>query len=282
MSHKNDTSQLVEDTIPGYLERLTRVPLLSSAEEIALTRMARDGNETARTRLIEANMRLVVNIAKNYKCKLIPMEDLVQEGAIGLMQATQRFDPDRGFRFSTYATHWIRQAIGRAVDNKAKTIRLPAHITQVMRQIERDKAIFIQQFGKEPSIEELSEFTKISERRLKIILNSAQEMLSLDTPLGDRFGSTLGAVVQDVHASNPEDCAVRNAIASELQNVIYELNEREQQVMELKYRNDGTTMKLDQVAKTMKISPARVRLLENSALRKIRLIAHERHLTDLI
>ena len=144
----------MEEGLPSYLSRLTQVPLLSVEDEILLTSAARRGDKLARERLIEANMRLVINIAKGYKSRAIPLEDLIQEGAIGLMQAAERFDPDRGFRFSTYATHWIRQAIGRAIDNKSKSIRLPAHVSQTIRRIERERANYLRETGIEPSSEQ--------------------------------------------------------------------------------------------------------------------------------
>ena len=141
-----------EESFPGYLSRLTLEPLLTVEAETELTKAARQGDAGARKRLIESNMRLVINIAKGYNCRQIPLEDLIQEGAIGLMQATERFDPDRGFRFSTYATHWIRQAIGRAIDNKGKSIRLPAHVSQSIRRIEKEKENYLYEFTSHKSL----------------------------------------------------------------------------------------------------------------------------------
>src|SRR5450631_1923146 len=142
-------SNQADDGIPSYLSRLTQAPLLRADEEIALTRAIQRGDQVARKRLIESNMRLVINIAKTYRNRSIPLEDLIQEGAIGLMQAAERFDPDKGFRFSTYATHWIRQAIGRAVDNKSKAIRLPAHVSQSLRKVEKERVRLSRELGQE-------------------------------------------------------------------------------------------------------------------------------------
>lgn len=145
-----------EESVPSYLNRLTRTPLLTPEEEVELTRAVQKGDERARMRLIESNMRLVINIAKSYRNRSIPLEDLIQEGAIGLMQAAERFDPDKGYRFSTYATHWIRQAIGRAIDNKSKAIRLPAHVSQSLRKIERERLRLARELGKDPSLDQLA------------------------------------------------------------------------------------------------------------------------------
>jgi len=145
-----------EEGLPSYLGRLTQVALLTAEEEITLTRAVKCGDERARQRLIEANMRLVINIAKAYRSKAIPFEDLIQEGAIGLMQAAERFDPEKGFRFSTYATHWIRQSIGRAIDNKSKAIRIPAHVSQTVRRVERERARLARELGQEPTLEQIA------------------------------------------------------------------------------------------------------------------------------
>src|SRR5688572_27330924 len=154
----------MEDGIPSYLSRLTQAPLLTAEEEVILMRAIQKGDESARRRLIESNMRLVINIAKTYRNRAIPLEDLIQEGAIGLMQAAERFDPDKGFRFSTYATHWIRQAIGRAIDNKSKAIRLPAHVSQSLRKIEKERLRLSRELGSDPTHDQLALALGISAR----------------------------------------------------------------------------------------------------------------------
>jgi RNA polymerase primary sigma factor len=155
-----------EDGVPSYLSRLTQAPLLSAEEEIRLTRAVQLGDDCARKRLIESNMRLVINIAKAYRNRATPLEDLIQEGAIGLMQAAERFDPEKGFRFSTYATHWIRQAIGRAIDNKSKAIRLPAHVSQSLRRVERERQRLMRELGYEPTPEQIAFAMGISAKKL--------------------------------------------------------------------------------------------------------------------
>src|SRR5476651_1557018 len=166
-----------EDRIPSYLSRLTQAPLLKAEEEAALTRAVHAGDRVAKQRLIESNMRLVINIAKTYRNRSIPLEDLIQEGAIGLMQAAERFDPDKGFRFSTYATHWIRQAIGRAIDNKSKAIRLPAHVSQSLRRVEKERLRLSRELGYDPSPEQIASAMGISAKKLMTLLQSSQDLL---------------------------------------------------------------------------------------------------------
>lgn len=281
MQNQPATVQEFEDGIPSYLNRLTQEPLLSAEAELALTRAVQTGNESARRRLIEANMRLVINIAKAYKCRHIPMEDLIQEGAIGLMQATERFDPDRGFRFSTYATHWIRQAIGRAIDNKSKAIRLPAHVSQTIRRVEKERARIVRETGMEPSIEDLAKLVGISAGKLQQIMNSGQELLSLDLPVGDGSG-TLGGLLRDDSSVDPEAEAMRDSILNELRRVVKELSEREQQVMQFRLRGDGVDVQPEEIAAALNLTRDRVRQIEVQAIRKLRVLAQQRRLRELL
>ncbi len=282
MSAQRQTNIENEDSIPSYLSRLTQEPLLNSEAELALTRAVQRGDKDARERLIKANMRLVINIAKGYKCRYIPMDDLIQEGAIGLMQATERFDPDKGFRFSTYATHWIRQAIGRAIDNKGKAIRLPAHVSQSIRRIEKEKERFIRESGIEPTLEQLANVMGMSERKLITVIASAQEMLSLDNPVGDGMGTTLGGLIRDEGDHDPELKALRDATVDELQRILTELNEREQRVMTLRFRMNGEGLQTEEIAQELQISKERVRQIEVQAIRKLRVLAHKRRLRDVL
>jgi RNA polymerase primary sigma factor len=174
----------IQEGLSSYLSKLTQAPLLSAEEEVELTRLSQQGDCAARQRIVEANMRLVISIARAYRSKAVPLEDLIQEGAIGLMHAVERFDPEKGFRFSTYATHWVRQSIGRALDNKAKAIRIPAHISQTLRKIEREKAKLTRDLGGEPSQEELALAMGITPRKLSALYQCAREMVSLDTKIG--------------------------------------------------------------------------------------------------
>jgi RNA polymerase primary sigma factor len=271
-----------EEGIPSYLGRLTQTPLLTAEEEVELTRAIRRGDTRAREKLVEANMRLVINIAKSYRNRAIPLEDLVQEGAIGLIQAAERFDPDKGFRFSTYATHWIRQAIGRAIDNKAKAIRLPAHISQCLRKIERERQKYLLEHGREPSAEQLARLMGITPKKLQALLQSSQELLSLDMTIGDGAGMTLGGLLKDTDRSgDPEEVVMSSELVEELRRIILELNEREQKVMALRFRFDGSEPPAqEELARELKLSRERIRQIELQAIKKLRVLAQRRKLRE--
>lgn len=273
-----------EDGIPSYLSRLTQAPLLTPEEEIALTRAVQTGDVRARQRLIESNMRLVINIAKTYRNRCVPLEDLIQEGAIGLMQAAERFDPEKGFRFSTYATHWIRQAIGRAIDNKSKAIRLPAHVSQSLRRIEKERVRLSRELGYDPSPEQLAAAMGISSKKLITLLQSSQDLLSLDMSVGDTGGMTLGGLIRDNNCSgDPEGLVLSQEMMRELQRIMLELNDREQRVMRLRFRLDGAEAPLQEdIAKEMKLSRERVRQIEVQAIKKLRALAQRRRLRDML
>jgi len=273
-----------EDGIPSYLSRLTQAKLLSPEEEADLTKAVQNGDESARQKLVEANMRLVINIAKSYRNRTIPLEDLIQEGAIGLMQAAERFDPDKGFRFSTYATHWIRQSIGRAIDNKSKAIRLPAHVSQSLRRIEREKTRLMRELGTEPSTEQLAQAIGITPKKLLTLIQSSQELLSLDMSLGDGSGMTLGGLLKDNSQADPETLYFSQEMVVELQRIISELNDREQHVMRLRFRLDGSSevSLQEDIAKEMKLSRERVRQIELQAIKKLRALAQRRRLRDML
>jgi RNA polymerase primary sigma factor len=272
-----------DEGVPSYLSRLTQAPLLTPEEEIALTRAVQQGDERARQRLIESNMRLVINIAKTYRNRAIPLEDLIQEGAIGLMQAAERFDPDKGFRFSTYATHWIRQAIGRAIDNKSKAIRLPAHVSQSLRRVEKERIRLARELGQDPTPEQIAMAMGISPKKLLTLLQSSQELLSLDMTVGDSGGMTLGGLIKDTTNGDPESLILSQEMINELQRILLELNEREQRVMRLRFRLDGSEPPLQEdIAKEMKLSRERVRQIEVQAIKKLRALAQRRRLRDML
>lgn len=272
-----------DDGIPSYLGRLTQAPLLTSEEERLLTRAVQEGDKRARQRLIESNMRLVINIAKTYRNRTIPLEDLIQEGAIGLIQAAERFDPDKGFRFSTYATHWIRQAIGRAIDNKSKAIRLPAHVSQSLRKIEREKIRLAGELGMDPSSEQIASAMGISPKKLATLVQASQELLSLDMSVGDSGGMTLGGLIKDNKNIDPETTVLSQEMIDELQRIICELNEREQRVMRQRFRLDGSEGPIhEDIAKELKLSRERVRQIEVQAIKKLRVLAQRKRLKDLL
>lgn len=273
-----------EEGIPSYLGRLTQAPLLTAQQEEELTRLVQQGDVRARQRLIESNMRLVINIARSYRCKAVPLEDLIQEGAIGLMQAAERFDPTRGFRFSTYATHWIRQAIGRAIDNKSKAIRIPAHVSQVLRKIERERVRLAGELGCEPTQEQVASALGMSSRKLISYLQSSQDLLSLDMNVGESGSMTLGGLIRDDRSGDPETRVIDEAAKEELKRALSELNEKEQRVMRMRLNLDdgrpGSQLQ-DDVAREMHLSRERVRQIEIQAIKKLRMIAAQRKLREI-
>lgn len=273
----------IEDGLPSYMGRLTQAPLLSADEELKLTLAAKDGDGAAKKRLVESNMRLVINIAKTYRSKNVQMEDLIQEGAIGLIQAINRFEPDRGFRFSTYATHWIRQAISRAIDNKSKAIRLPAHIAQSLRKVERERVRLAAELGYDPTCEQLALSIGVSPRRLTSLLGASQELLSLDMRIGDGDHSTLGSLLEDDRSANPETILINQERMQELYEILAELSDRERHVMSQRLRTDTTediTEIRDRLATEMQISRERIRQIELQAIRKLRSVAQKRKLIN--
>jgi RNA polymerase primary sigma factor len=273
-----------EDWIPSYLGRLTQAPLLSPEDEIVLTRAAKLGDEQAKKRLIECNMRLVINIAKTYRNRAIPLEDLIQEGAIGLMQAADRFDPEKGFRFSTYATHWIKQAIGRAIDNKSKAIRLPAHVSQSLRKVERERLRLSREMGCDPSPEDLANAIGISAKRLLMLMQSSQELVSLDMTVGENGGTTLGGLLRDQDlTSDPENRVLDQETGEELQRILSELNEREQRVMRIRFKLESSDPSThEESSKDLKLSRERIRQIEIQAIKKLRVLAHRHRLRDIL
>lgn len=268
-----------EEGIPSYLGKLTQAPLLGSHEELELTEAAQRGDAKARLRLIESNMRLVINIAKSYRTRSVPLEDLIQEGAIGLMYAVDRFDPSKGFRFSTYATHWIRQSIGRALDNKSKAIRLPAHISQSLRKVEREKLRLMRELGHEPTHDELAIALGLSPKKLTFLLQSSMDMLSLDMRVGEGESTTLGAMLKDETTVNPEDVAMANERVEELHEIMTELTDRERTVMMQRLKMDeGEELSSvrERLAKELMISRERIRQIELQAIKKLRSVAQRR------
>lgn len=274
------------DDAQSYLTRLTRSSLLTHDEEILLARKIGCGGldgARAKHRLVECNMRLVVSIAKAYRASGIPIEDLVQEGSIGLMTAAERFDPNRGFRFSTYATQWIRQAIGRAVDNKAKSIRLPAHVSESLRKLERARAELRREIGEEPTYEQLSERTGISPRKITSLMNTTQEPISLDLPVGDEENTSLGALLTDRSAPDPQNRLLDVEVREEIAAILNLLDDRERTVMRRRFGFDGEDgCVLAQIGEELNISRERVRQIEAQALRKLRHEARKGRLRDLI
>lgn len=267
----------------SYIGHLTRQRLLTPEEEVRLAERVKQGDPCAKTRLVEANMRLVINIVKNYHSTLVPFEDLVQEGAIGLMTACERFDPSKGYRFSTYATHWIKQAISRAIDNKARAIRVPAHVSETLRRIERIRTLVLRETGEEPTVEQLAEHLQMSPRKVAAYLQAGQDPVSLDMLVGEEENTSLASLINDISATDPEDELIRLEMAQELSKILETLTEREKMVMRRRLGfDDEEAQVLQEIGSEMHISRERVRQIEAQALKRLRAIANRRRLRDYL
>jgi RNA polymerase primary sigma factor len=255
----------------SFLTHLTRQRLLTAEEEIRLARRIEQGDSLARAQLVEANMRLVINIARGYHCSMIPFEDLVQEGAIGLMTACERYDPNKGYRFSTYATHWIRQAISRAIDNKSRAIRVPAHVSETLRKIERARTEMVRETGVEPTVEQLAARVGVSQRKVSSYMQAGLDPVSLDMLVGEEENTTLASLLNDKTAADPEDEVIRREVEAEIHEVLNQLTERERMVMRRRLGFDGDDMHvLQDIGAEMNLSRERVRQIEAQAIKKIR------------
>lgn len=265
------------------LSVLTRARLLTADEERELSEAARAGSLEARARLIEANMRLVLKIARRFHHNEVPFEDLVQEGAIGLMTACERYDGSRGYRFSTYAIHWIRQAISRAIDTKARAIRLPSHVADGLRKIQRARAEIYRETGSEPSIEQLAERSKMSPRRIATYLNVTRDPISLDAVVGEKERTQLATLIPDTEAPDPEDSYIIAEFRREVQEILAGLSERERLVVDRRFGlADGEPRVLQDIGHECGISRERVRQIEEAALRYVRAAARRRRLADYL
>ncbi|MEI6432049.1 MAG: RNA polymerase sigma factor RpoD/SigA [bacterium] len=280
------TPPAVADESHSYISRLTRNTLLTPEQEIYLARkIARGGAESAaaKDRLVECNIRLVISIAKAYRSSGIPLDDLIQEGVIGLITATERYDCTRGYRFSTYASQWIRQSIGRAVDNKSKSIRLPAHVSESLRKIERARAEVRRESGEEPNVEQLSQKTGIPARKISQLLSTTQEPVSLDMPVGDEENTSLGNLLYDKTSPDPQEELIGNEMRGEIHRILETLDERERLIIRRRFAFDGdSSTVLQQIGEELNISRERVRQIEAQALRKLRSVARSRKLREYL
>ena len=268
----------IEDPVRMYLKEIGKVPLLSTEEELEL-----DGDEEAKKRLAEANLRLVVSIAKRYVGRGMLFLDLIQEGNLGLIKAVEKFDYQKGFKFSTYATWWIRQAITRAIADQARTIRIPVHMVETINKLIRVSRQLLQELGREPSPEEIAEVLDMPVERVREILKISQEPVSLETPIGEEEDSHLGDFIQDDNVPVPAEAAAATLLKEQLDEVLDTLTEREQKVLRLRFgMNDGRARTLEEVGKEFDVTRERIRQIEAKALRKLRHPSRSRKLRDYL
>jgi len=273
----------VNDPVRMYLKEIGKIPLLSSEEEIELAKAIEQGDEEAKRRLAEANLRLVVSIAKKYVGRGMLFLDLIQEGNLGLIKAVEKFDYRKGYKFSTYATWWIRQAITRAIADQARTIRIPVHMVETINKLIRISRQLVQDLGREPLPEEIAEEMNISEERVREILKIAQEPVSLETPIGEEDDSHLGDFIEDHEAQAPADAAAFELLKEQLEDVLDTLSSREEKVLRLRFGlDDGRSRTLEEVGQYFGVTRERIRQIEAKALRKLRHPMRSKRLRDYL
>ena len=266
----NDNAAM-DDPVKVYLKEIGRVPLLTPEEEIELAIRIADNDEKAKKRLAEANLRLVVSIAKRYVGRGMQFLDLIQEGNLGLIKAVDKFDYTKGFKFSTYATWWIRQAITRAIADQARTIRIPVHMVETINKVKKANSQLLHQNGREPTADEISEYLEMPVDKVREIMRVAQEPVSLETPIGEEEDSHLGDFIQDDNVPVPAEAAAQTLLKEQLDEVLDTLTEREQKVLRLRFgMNDGRARTLEEVGKEFDVTRERIRQIEAKALRKLR------------
>lgn len=273
----------VDDPVRMYLKEIGKVPLLTTEQEVALAKRMGEGDEEAKKELAEANLRLVVSIAKRYVGRGMQFLDLIQEGNLGLIKAVEKFDYTKGYKFSTYATWWIRQAITRAIADQARTIRIPVHMVETINRLLRAQRQLVQDLGREPTLEELSKYMELPIARVREIQKISQEPVSLETPIGEEDDSHLGDFIQDENMPVPMDAAAFTLLREQLIEVLGSLTEREQKVLRLRFGlDDGRARTLEEVGKEFNVTRERIRQIEAKALRKLRHPSRSRKLKDYL
>ena len=274
---------LVDDPVRLYLKEIGRVPLLSADREMELAKRMSEGDEAAKTELVEANLRLVVSIAKRYIGRGMFFLDLIQEGNLGLMKAVDKFDYTKGYKFSTYATWWIRQAITRAIADQARTIRIPVHMVETIHKVSRYSRQMLQELGREATPEEIGEKMNMSVEKVREIMKIAQDPVSLETPIGEEEDSHLGDFIQDEDTPAPADAASQTILREVIERELHTLTPREEHVIKLRFGlYDGRTRTLEEVGKEFDITRERIRQIEAKALRKLRHPSRARHLKGFL
>ncbi|HOJ81834.1 MAG TPA: RNA polymerase sigma factor RpoD [Acetomicrobium flavidum] len=273
----------IADPVRMYLREIGKIPLLTPEEEIELAKRVEEGDEEAKKKLIEANLRLVVSIAKKYIGRGLSFLDLIQEGNLGLIRAVEKFDYRKGFKFSTYATWWIRQAITRAIADQARTIRIPVHMVETINKLIRVSRQLVQQLGREPTTEEIAQALGLPPEKVEDIQRIAQEPVSLETPIGEEEDSQLGDFLEDKESPNPEEATAGQLLREQLEEMLDELTEREREVLRLRFGlEDGHAHTLEEVGKRFNVTRERIRQIEAKALRKLRHPSRSKRLRDYL
>jgi RNA polymerase primary sigma factor len=270
------------DALQLFLKDIGKVPLLTAAQEVELAKRIERGDHFAKQKMVESNLRLVVSIAKNYRNQGLPFLDLIQEGTIGLVRAAEKFDHRKGFKFSTYATWWIRQAVARALADKARTIRMPVHVVEKLNKIGRTERKLLAEFGREPSSVEIAVELSLDPREVEQIRRSAQAPISLEKPVGDEEESEFGHFLADQTASMPDEAVEVTLRKETLKRIMGTLSHRERRVLELRYGLDGEQPRtLDEVGRTFNVTRERVRQIENQSLKKLQALAESQKLREV-
>ena len=276
-------SAKIDDPVRMYLKEIGKIPLLTQEQELAIAQRMAQGDEKARQEMTEANLRLVVSIAKRYVGRGMQLLDLIQEGNLGLLKAVEKFDYTKGYKFSTYATWWIRQAITRAIADQARTIRIPVHMVETINRVIRTAHSMVQELGRDPTPEEIAKEMKMDVARVEEILKIAQEPVSLETPIGEEEDSHLGDFVQDEEASQPAEAASYTMLREQLEEVLKTLTSREEQVLRMRFGlTDGKAHTLEEVGKEFDVTRERIRQIESKALRKLRHPSRSKKLRDFL
>ena len=279
----NSKDVKISDPVRMYLKEIGRINLLSSDEEFEYAKLAEQGDEYAKNMLAESNLRLVVSIAKRYVGRGMLFLDLIQEGNIGLMKAVDKFDPSKGYKFSTYATWWIRQAITRAIADQARTIRIPVHMVETINKLARVQRQLTQELNREPTDEELAKKIGISVEKVREVYKISQDPVSLETPIGEEDDSHLGDFIKDERTMSPEEYATIEMLKEELSGVLLTLTEREEKVLRLRFGlDDGQCRTLEEVGQVFNVTRERIRQIEAKALRKLRHPSRSRRLKDFL
>ena len=279
----NSEGLAIDDPVRMYLKDIGKIPLLTAEREMYLAEQIALGNKAAKDELIEANLRLVVSIAKRHVGKGMYFLDLIQEGNLGLIKAVEKFDYSKGYKFSTYATWWIRQAITRAIADQARTIRIPVHMVETIHKVSRTARQLLQEYGREPTTDEIAKSLNITPEKVREIMKIAQDPVSLETPIGEEEDSHLGDFVEDLDSPAPSDSASYSLLREQLCNILHTLTPREEQVIKLRFGlEDGRSRTLEEVGKQFQITRERIRQIEAKALRKLRHPSRSKTLKDYL